>query len=114
MRAIEAPELWREVLLETSHDFEVEESKVMKFRAVFFPPDKEGRGRKAKTVKIKFNQDVLMKRLKELKLAKSRVGFMLNRSDGYFRDVLRRKTIIPEHIDELNEILGGKYIEVDE
>lgn len=114
MRAIEAPDLWEELLFESSHDMEIDESKVAKFRAIFYT-DKENRGRKAKTVKIKFNQDEVMKRLKELKLAKSRVSFMLNRNVCYFRDVLRRKTLIPEHIDELNEILGGEYFKaVDE
>ena len=114
MRALEAPELWDEVLFESSHDMEIDESKVAKFRTIFYT-DKERRGRRAKTVKIKFNQEEVTKRLKELKLAKSRVGFMLNRSDSYFRDVSRRKTLIPEHIDELNDILGGEYFKaVDE
>lgn len=36
MRATEAPSLWREVLFESSHNMEVDESKVAKFRAVFY------------------------------------------------------------------------------
>lgn len=94
MRALEARDLWEEVLFESSHDMEIDESKVAKFRTIFYI-DKEGRGRRTKTVKIKFDQDEVMKRLKELKLAKSRVGFMLDRSGSYFRDMLRRKTLIP-------------------
>ena len=113
MRALEAPELWEEVLMHSSHDMEIDESKVAKFRAIFYT-DKEKCGRKAKTVKIKFNQDEVTKRLKELKLAKNRVGFMLNRSNSYFRDVSRRKRLIPEHIDELNDILGGEYFKAVE
>ena len=44
MRALEAPELWEEVLNQSSNDKPIDKSTVQKFRAIFFP-ESEGKRR---------------------------------------------------------------------
>lgn len=53
MRAIEAPELWEEVLNHSSNDKPIDDSTVQKFRTIFFA-DSGGkrRGRKPEKIRV--------------------------------------------------------------
>ena len=115
MRALEAPELWQEVLNQSSHDKPIDDSTVQKFRMIFFP-ESEGkrRGRKSRAINVEFDHELVLDRVSELGLKKYEVSILLDRSSNYFYDIMKRRKIVRHHIDELNDILGGEYFKAVE
>lgn len=115
MRAIEAPELWQELLEHSSNDEPIDKRTVRKFRTIFFP-ESEGkrRGRRSTAIDVEFDDELVLERVAELGLKKYEVSVLLDRSCNYFYDIMKRRKIVRHHIDELNEILGGEYFKAVE
>ena len=115
MRALEAPELWGEVLNQSSHDKQIDTGTVQKFRKIFFP-ESEGkrRGRRSRAVNVEFDHELVLQRVSELGLKKYEISVLLDRSSNYFYDIMKRRKIVRHHIDELNDILGGEYFKAVE
>ena len=115
MRALEAPELWEEVLLQSSNDKPIDKSTVQKFRTIFFPESKgKRRGRKPKMIKVEFDRDAVFARMEELNLKQYHVGERLGRSQGYFYYIMKQRRVFKHQISELNDILGGEYFKAVE
>ena len=115
MRALEAPELWEEVLAYSSNDKPIDTGTVQKFRKIFFP-ESEGkrRGRRSRAIDVEFDQELVLQRVAELGLKRYEISVLLDRSSNYFYDIMKRRKIVRHHIDELNDILGGEYFKVVE
>ena len=115
MRALEAPELWEELLEHSSNDEPIDKSTVQKFRTIFFP-DSEGkrRGRRSRAIDVEFDQELVLQRVSELGLKRYEISVLLDRSSNYFYDIMKRRKIVRHHIDELNDILGGEYFKAVE
>lgn len=115
MRATEAPDLWEEVLNQSSHDEPIDDKTVKKFRMIFFP-ESEGkrRGRKSRAINVEFDHELVLQRVSELGLKRYEISVLLDRSSNYFYDIMKRRKIVRHHIDELNEILGGEYFKAVE
>ena len=115
MRAIEAPELWEELLAYSSNDEPIDTSTVQKFRTIFFP-DSGGkrRGPRPRAIDVEFDHELVLQRVSELGLKKYEVSVLLDRSSNYFYDIMKRRKIVRHHIDELNDILGGEYFKAVE
>lgn len=110
MRAIEAPDLWEEVLKHSSSNKPIDKKTVEKFHTIFFPKSKGERpGPKTKTVKVKFNQDAVFARMEELNLKQYHIGERLGRSQGYFYNIIKQRKAFEHQIPELNDLLGGEY-----
>ena len=117
MRAIEAPDLWEEVLFESSHDMEIDKNKVAKFRAIFYtdkvkreivPPCE-------KIVTIDFDRKEFFSRTRKMKLSKIKISELIGMSKYYLNNALDRKRMRRKHIKMINDLLGGEYLkEVDE
>ena len=115
MRALEAPELWEEVLNQSSHDEPIDDSTVQKFRAIFFPESKgKRRGRKPEMIRVEFDPDAVFARMEELNLKQYHIGERLGRSQGYFYNILKQRKAFEHQITELNEILGGEFFKAVE
>ena len=112
MRALEAPELWKEVLFETGHNGEVDESKVVKFRAVFFP-DYKIRS-KDHFVNIDFDIQEINKALEQNGSSKAQISYSLGKSRSFFGQTLKKRKVRIEYVQLINDKLGGNYIEVVE
>ena len=113
MRALEAPELWEEVLTHSSNDKPIDKITVQKFRTIFFPESKGNRrGCRPRAIDVEFDHELVLERLSELDLKKYEVSVLLDRSCNYFYDIMKRRKIVRHHIDELNDILGGEYFKV--
>ena len=115
MRALEAPELWEELLEHSSNDKPIDKSTVQKFRKIFFP-DSGGkrRGRRSRAIDVEFDQELVLQRVAELGLKRYEISVLLDRSSNYFYDIMKRRKIVRHHIDELNDILGGEYFKAVE
>ena len=115
MRALEAPELWEELLEHSSNDEPIDDKTVQKFRTIFFS-ESEGkrRGRKSRAINVEFDHELVLERVSELGLKKYEVSVLLDRSSNYFYDIMKRRKIVRHHIDELNDILGGEYFKAVE
>ena len=115
MRALEAPDLWEEVLAYSSNDKTIDNGTVQKFRTIFFP-DSGGkrRGRRPRAIDVEFDHELVLDRVAELGLKKYEVSVLLDRSCNYFYDIMKRRKIVRHHIDELNDILGGEYFKAVE
>lgn len=116
MRALEASDLWREILLETSHDNPVSESKVIKFRTIFFTDriKRDITDKHEVLVNIDYNKEVFKNRMDEVGLSKIKISFILGMSDYYLNNALTRKRLKRKHIKMINDLLGGEYIKVVE
>src|SRR5574344_2908376 len=115
MRAIEAPDLWQELLEQSSNDKPIDKRTVRKFRTIFFPESKgKRRGRKQQMIKVEFDQEAVFARMEELNLKQYHIGERLGRSQGYFYNILKRRKVFKHQIAELNDILGGEYFKAVE
>lgn len=112
MRALEAPELWKEVLFETGHNGEVDESKVVKFRVVFFPDDKIGSN--DQFANIDFDIQEINKALEQNGLSKAQISYSLGKSKCFFGKTLKKRKVRRVYVKLINDKLGGNYIEVAE
>ena len=115
MRALEAPELWEELLAYSGNDEPIDNGTIQKFRTIFFA-DSGGkrRGRKSRAVDVEFDHELVLNRVAELGLKRYEISVLLDRSSNYFYDIMKRRKIVRHHIDELNDILGGEYFKVVE
>ena len=115
MRALEAPELWDELLAYSSNDKPIDNGTIQTFRTIFFPESKgKRRGRKPKMIKVEFDRDAVFARMEELNLKQYHVGERLGRSQGYFYNILKQRKVFKHQISELNDILGGEYFKAVE
>lgn len=114
MRAIEAPELWQELLEHSSNDKPIDKRTVRKFRTIFFPESKGKRGVKPRTIEIEFDKDAVFARMEELNLKQYHIGERLGRSQGYFYNIIKQRKVFRHQIAELNDILGGEYFKAVE